>query len=335
MNDGTQSEIVCANPDCKVAEDGKCVEGVDRDKCTFYGRSAAAEAVPAAKTPGLQLPSAASLDMEQASWVLCAGITHVTAIVGPRGAGKTSLIGGLYDLFQDGPIDDVMFVGSRSLHAFELCCHDARAASRRNTPHTERTGRGEVRFYHVDLCFEGDRRAALLLADRAGEEYLEAVDDISTVASFPEISRADSIVFLVDGERLLDDEARHNVRSNTVMIIQALIDGGGLQKAVRCAVVLTKIDSVEDSEQRLRAKADFGFIVADIRRLFTRNFLEVAEFEIAAFPKSESVQRGSGIARLLTYWLQPIAPDSIGTFIPSESSRMFGRLKPLAHEDVT
>ena len=33
------TELRCANPECRVSQDGKCVEGLAFDKCQFYGRA--------------------------------------------------------------------------------------------------------------------------------------------------------------------------------------------------------------------------------------------------------------------------------------------------------
>ena len=160
------------------------------------------------------------------------------AVIGPRDSGKTSLIASVYDLFQEGPVGDIRFSRSRTLHAFEQTCHDARAASRRGVPHMNRTPIGDVRFYHVEIgCGEAEERLSLLLGDRAGEEYLAAADDVAVVPSFTEVIRADTLTVLVDGARLLESGGRHNLRIGIIMMLQGLHDGGGLSPASRLAVV--------------------------------------------------------------------------------------------------
>jgi hypothetical protein len=328
--------VICANPDCRVAEDGKCVEGFEIDSCPHYGHAAGAiddwgvgEEVSAVTTV-LALPSADTLTPSEVGHVLRAGDARIIAIIGPTDAGKTSLIASLYDLFQEAPIDGVEFARSLSLHAFERACHDARAASRRSTPHMNRTPRGEVRFYHLDIGggAAGDG-LTLALGDRAGEEYREAADNPSVTPAFPEIRRADSLTLLVDGERLVDPGARHNLRADLIMIVQGLIDGGALTGGQRLALVLTKLDVVQLSSENSRAKTDFSHLFGDFRRLFGNIFSTIQAFEIAASPKSDAVPRGTGIPAMLLFWLTPAKPAP--TRVPRRPAfrRLFARLRPL------
>jgi hypothetical protein len=262
--------------------------------------------------------------------LLRAGPARIIAIIGPSDAGKTSLIASLYDLFQEGPVAGVEFARSRSLHAFEQTCHDARAASRRGVPHINRTPRGEVRFYHLQVGGAGaEDGVALALGDRAGEEYRGAADDASVANSFPEVRRADSLTLLVDGERLLDAGARHNLRSEITMVVQALDDGGAVSAGQRLAIVLTKIDLIQASPDLARAETDFTGLVAALVRLFGNIFSTIKPFRIAASPKTDIVPRGTGIAQLLTFWLQPADPAPTPISARPNFSRTFARLRPI------
>ena len=202
-DDDDEADVLCANSDCLVAQDGKCVEGLDIGSCPHYGHALAeaededAEVDEEAITDGIGLLGADTLTPQEVARLLRAGAARIIAIVGPFDAGKTSLIASLYDLFQEGPVAGVEFARSRSFHAFEQTCHDARAASRRDMPHINRTPRGEVRFYHLDVGggVAGDL-LSLALGDRSGEEYFDAADDASIVKSFPEVQRADSLTIL-------------------------------------------------------------------------------------------------------------------------------------------
>ena len=157
-NDNDKAAAICANPDCRVVETGRCVEGFELSACSHYGRKLeetsetgrGSEKKPSAPSY-IVLPGADTLPLAEASSLLRRGDARVIAIIGPRDAGKTSLIASLYELFQEGPVSEIGYAQSQTLHAFERACHDARAASRRTTPHTYRTSRGEVQFYHLDL----------------------------------------------------------------------------------------------------------------------------------------------------------------------------------------
>jgi energy-coupling factor transporter ATP-binding protein EcfA2 len=326
-------EIICANRECRVAETGRCVEGFELSACPHYGREAdpaepaVEEEAPADDGAGLHLPGADTLTPEVASGVLRRSDARVIAVIGPKGAGKTSLVASLYDLFQEGDVGGAEYARSDTLHAFELACHDARMASRRSEPDMERTPHGEVRFYHLDLA-GGPAGGSLsfLLGDRAGEEYRAAADDAGELDPFPEIVRADTVTVLVDGQRLQDSGARHNLRSEVMMILQALQDGGVLGTGQQLLLVLTKLDAVQASPHRDRAQADFEALRAQVERVFGDSFGRVETCQVAASPKTAAVQRGLGVAEVLASWAVPSRrPDSPPTVVP-RSARAFGRL---------
>jgi hypothetical protein len=191
-----------------------------------------------------------------------------------------------------------------------------------------RTPRGDVRFYHLEI---GGGLAgtglALLLGDRAGEEYREAADDVTIVARFGEIERADTVTVLVDGERLLGG-TRHNLRSDITMMLQGLRDGGGLRPGVRLALVLTKLDAIRAAAEADRALRDFQMLVSDVQRLFGNELGQIEAFEVAASPKSDAMPRGTGVNGLLLFWLGGAASvTGIDTGRPVHQ-RAFARLRP-------
>lgn len=331
----------CTNPDCRVAETGRCVEGLDLNSCTNYGQgisddvteddSEGNEDAQEEAYKNVLLPSAATLSRSEASSVLRQGNSRVIAVLGPSDSGKTSLIASLYDLFQQGPVEGIEFVRSRTLHAFEESCHNARAASRRTEPEMDRTPHGEVQFYHLEIGGFPDEKhsTSLLLGDRAGEEYLAARNYLDIVADFAEVIRADTLTVLVDGERLLDTKRRHNLLIDIKMVLQALHDGEALRTGARLALVLTKLDVVSSSEHKEQALKDFITLARDIERLFGEALTEVMSFKVAASPKTSALKRGTGVCELLKFWLS--ATDAAHTPAPSYTTglRVFSRLRSL------
>lgn len=333
MSDKT---IICANQACRVAETGKCIEGLELGACPHYGQSIEIDddenedESESEVSQSVALQSGAALSSGDAGVMLRRGDSRVIAIIGPRETGKTSLIAGLYDLFQMGEVDGVCFAGSHTLPAFEMACHDARDASRRGVPHMERTRRGEVLFYHLDLC-EGDanERVALLLADRSGEEYSDVGDDINAAANLDEIRRADVITILIDGARLLDVGLRHNIKNDVIMILQGLIDADVLRPSQRFALVLTKFDLIRASPNAARAESDFVALHDQLLVTFPHIFADIRLFRIAASPKTDAKMRGQGVDAVLRFWLEP-RPQTQSTQTPRPVfSRMFARVAPL------
>jgi Double-GTPase 2 len=225
---------------------------------------------------------------------------------------------------QDGPIAPFAFSGSRTLHAFEKACHDARVASQRGTPHSERTKRGEVRFFHLGLL--ASESLNLLLGDRAGEEYREAGDDTNLAAEFIEVERADVLTLLVDGKRLADDRHRHNAREEILLILQALHDAEIVPAGARLAIVLTKIDVVKTSPHEERVETDLANVVGRLNAHFANSFAKVEVFRVAASPTEPGVDRGAGIPELLRFWLEYALPRAKTDTTQAVPERVIARL---------
>lgn len=309
------AELICANPQCRVAEDGKCVEGYeDLGKCPFYGKEP--EEVENGQEDdgqeggdtfdGVKLHDAKALEADRASRVLAHLPSRMVGIIGVFDSGKTSVIGGLFDLFQLGPVSGSVFAGSSTLHGLELICHDARVASERNEPHSERTKRGEVRFYHIDVRRDGELQS-LLIADRSGEEYEEVADLAANASGMFELRRADVITVLVDGRRLATPADRADAMGAIPQIIQGMVENGAFERRPNLAIVLTKDDAVQLSARKDRVAADFQSIVDNIRATHAGQFGEFASFVTSASPKDVNVERGAGLGELLAFWLRPNA----------------------------
>lgn len=330
----------CSNPDCKIASGGRCLEGfAERSECPQFGKvlliipDSTPVVAPPART-GIRLPHSGALAIGEATDLLSRGPCNVISLVGPFDSGKTSLIAGIYDLLQRGPVGGYAFAGSSTMHSFERACHDSRRESERSEAHMERTERGEVLFFHIDLVNEErDAKRAALFGNRAGEEYTLVQDEIDLAQGYPELKRSDVLTILIDGAKLLDAGERHQVRSQARMTLRAFIEVGVVPPWQRLALVLTKLDAIRgDAVARDGALRYFATLVADVKLEYGTKFAEIQEFEVAASPKSTNAHRGDGMNELLQYWLaDPCRNAPIA--IPKKTvsaERAFGRLRPSA-----
>ena len=314
----------CANEDCNVAVDGKCVEGFALEECPHVMRVSVDDIEEVEEEPAPQEQAAVfslalgdALDRTEASTLQRRRVSRTIGIIGPNDAGKTSLVASAYDLLQGGPVSGVGFAGSSTLIGFEKICHDARAASRRGAPHTERTTAGvDATFFHLDLREEGAEVVSLFIGDRSGEDYLAAADNLSRADEFFELRRADVVTLLVNGEHLVSSEHRHEAKAVTPQIVDALVEAGVFRPGCRLAIVLTKEDSVRASEHSDRAHREFDQMVDAIVASHFGYLGTIEGFVVAASPRdSTSVKRGEGVDRLLLYWLRsaaappPVAPE--------------------------
>lgn len=309
----TETETICANRECRIAQGGKCIEGHDElAKCPFFGKEP--EEVDDEQDDdgldtvdvfdGVNLHDALPLDRGGTDKVLAILPSHVIGVIGGYDSGKTSIIAGLYDLFQLGPVAGNSFAGSSTLHGFEEICHDARAASERNEPHSERTKRGEVRFYHIDVKSDGAFQS-LLIADRSGEEYEEVADIAANAAEMFELRRADVITILVDGHRLASSKDRADVMGSIPLIVMGMVENGAFLRKPNLAVVLTKEDTVQASAKGERVERDFKAIVDGIQYEFAEHFGVLDSFVTCASPADTNSVRGAGLDKLLQFWLKP------------------------------
>lgn len=334
--------LQCANPDCKVPTGGKCVEGfADAATCPQFGKTLVIVEVAEPSTTararlGLPLPPAEALTLEEAEQALRHKSCNVIAIVGPHDAGKTSLIASIYDLLQEGPLEPYRFAGSETLHAFERACHDSRRESQRDKPHMERTKLGEVTFFDLELFDAArSRKHAVLLANRAGEDYVNTQVDPDLARSYAELGRADTITVLADGEKLLGGE-RHLARKEMRLTLRAFQEASATRPWQRLALVLTKIDAIRsDPDKGPSAIQFFADLVATVRSETAGHFIEVKAFQVAASPKSDKAERGEGMLELLQFWMLGAGrhQHNGSTVVPTLAARAYGRLRPCAKEN--
>ncbi|MBJ9678980.1 TRAFAC clade GTPase domain-containing protein [Burkholderia gladioli] len=329
----TDTDVTCSNRQCRVGEDRKCLEGYEEfSRCPYYGRELGEEAEyasipderPKDTFDGIRLRDAFALEAPCANRVLTILPSRMIGVIGAYDSGKTSIIAGLYDLFQNGPVSGAIFAGSSTLHGLELICHDARVASDREEAHSERTKRGEVQFYHVDVRQDGELRT-ILIADRSGEEYEEVADLAANASAMFELRRADVITILVDGLRLESPVERADTIGAIPLILQGMVENYAFARRPNVAIVLTKDDVVQASARKERVMKDFQAIVENIRNSFGNSFGEIASFVTCASPKNATAERGRGLAALLSFWIKP-NPVPQGTRLDFSSGRVFDRL---------
>lgn len=340
---------ICSNPDCKVAEDGKCVETYPLDECPHYGRPAVTDIEPVDEQaedlppsvddgpPMIPLPLGEALNRGEASALQRRRASRAVGVVGPHFAGKTSLMASVYEILQEGGVAGYTFGGSSTLIGFEMICHDARAASKRAEPHTERTTVGaDATFFHLDLGIgEPATITSLFIGDRSGEDYLATADELSNAAGFFELNRADVVTLLVNGEHLADGKLRHEVKASTPQLVDALVEAGSISARQRIAMVLTKKDAIAASPHAERVQADFEEMVAAVVRRHGDRVVDIAPFVVAASPRiANAVKRGEGVGDLVAYWMLPTAAETPPPARKVTMTRMIDRFVIDAEHDA-
>jgi hypothetical protein len=164
-----------------------------------------------------------------------------------------------------------------------------------------------------------------MISDRAGETYRLARSHTEGIADLTEIPRSDTVVFLLDGDRVANAAERASAIQGARQMLRALLDNGSLDATSVVQMVTTKIDRIAKAEDpeaaraavavfRDRAAADFG------ARLGSLSF-----HDIAARDPEGLFDPAYGMDALLEHWMRSRAPAP---------ARTRGRLEPKSEFDL-
>ena len=250
----------------------------------------AAESVEEAEPEFIELFSGAALGATDAEVITLRSRTHLVVFAGAEGSGKTTVLTSLYERLNRGPFAGFTFAGSRSLLGFEEICHLNRLASGGTQPDTQRTRlTDETRYYHLALrpTEPASSRRDVLLSAMSGELFRMARDSQEDAERLTFLRRADTIIVLVDGERLATPAQRTSAQADAADILESVLDANMVSLSCRVEIVFSKLDRITASGQ---AVLDF---LAKTQEKFEgkfRNRVPHLSFrQIAAWPASSSV----------------------------------------------
>lgn len=315
----------CAQDACTVHIDGGCLEGLPLNDCPHHiagderGASEAGSGTVTATTPNsdeirdtghdpevVKLFSGEELGLDDARSIMARSLTQLVVILGAPDSGKTTLLASLWDLFQRGPFAGYLFAGSQTQPAFERRCHLSRTESGLPHPDTERTMRSdETRLLHMAVRDEELRRPAkhILLSDIAGERLEDVRVSTDEAKRLTLLKRADHIVLLLDGERLVSLNDRHLARNASTNLLRSLLDAEVLGPNHYVEVLVSKWDIVtktEDADSVRFVKET----LKDIVDRFGSRFSRLHAGRIAARPNSDSdLTFGFGVEERFRRWV--------------------------------
>lgn len=273
------------------------------------------------------LPSAGMLSIEDADALLRWRDASLVAVVGERKGGKTTLITEMYEQFVRGPFANCLFSHSLSLLGFERKSFQSRAESGASVPDTPRTSKQDgLSFFHLAVCGEDDlRRTDLLLSERAGEVYREVRDLPAGAAALTEVSKARTIVFIVDGERLADGKRRAEAISSVRNIARAIVESGAAVNAAEVQLVTTKSDLLQGSTADPAIEA-LALLEERFLTNYESRFASVTTHRTAARDPKGEMEAAYGLASLLRSWLAAPDPAVVGPAVVPNLVDEFDRL---------
>ena len=316
----TTEQKLCNKPDCEIGITGVCVEGHEPlEACPFYGKTLELDddlddlknaESDQDEDAGVRigLPLGEALELAEVDEFLRRCSIRLITIVGDRESGKTTLVCSIYDRFLRGPFAGYRFAGSRTLIGLERRSHYSRIDSGFTRPDTPRTSLLEgLRFFHFAFVSENAQssRIELMLSDRAGEMYRRARDNSKVVSELLEVAKADRLVLLLDGARLIIPAERSGAFQSVRQTLRAFLDGGIIGMNGLAQIVTTKVDLLEaqsESERmeicklldefKQRLSFDFGNRLADL-----------AFFSVSARDPDGKLAPAYDVDKLLSNWL--------------------------------
>lgn len=237
--------------------------------------------------------------------------TRLVILAGGVGSGKTTLVSTIYEKFQFGQVAQYIFAGSKTLLEFERICHDARIASNRSIPATERTKRTEdYRLLHLSVRNQNtNRKQEILFTDITGEIFEEIRDSSDECRGHPIFSRCDHFAILLDGEKLSNALTRAKAVNDAVMILRRLLDSGILGGHSLVDVLVTKLDIINAAVKKDKGLTNYidEMKINKFETPFSSRIAKLTIGDIAARPDAiydSSLKWGHGIDELLGRWIE-------------------------------
>lgn len=280
----------------------------------------------------IELFSGAALSAADAEVITLRSRTHLVVFAGAEGSGKTTVLASIYERLNQGAFAGFKFAGSRTLLGFEEICHLNRLASGGAQPDTQRTRlTDETKYYHLTLSpiESATARRDVLLSAMSGELFRMARDSREDAERLTFLRRADTIVVLVDGERLATSTQRTNAQADAADILESMLDANMVSRSCRVEIVFSKLDRIIAAGP---AALDF---IAKTHEKFEVKFRgrvpHLSFRRIAARPAPLSVPDSldDGLADALVAWTT-LAPSSstdehLGQPAPTRDGREFGK----------
>lgn len=265
----------------------------------------APEDAEGAERQSVDLFSGTALGSNEAEVVTLRARTHLVVFAGAEGSGKTTVLASLYERLNQGAFAGFKFAGSRSLLGFEEICHLNRLASGAAQPDTQRTRlTDETKYYHLRLrgVEALSSRREVLLSAMSGELFRMAKDSQEDAGRLGHLRRADTIVVLVDGERLAVPAKRTSARADASDILESLLDADMVSRRCRVEVAFSKLDRIAAAGQ---SAFDFlGKTQEKFEAKFRARVPHLAFRRIAARPVPSSVSESvdGGLADAFVAW---------------------------------
>jgi hypothetical protein len=288
------------------------------------------EPVKEAEPEFIELYSGAALSATDAEVVTLRSRTQLVVFAGAEGSGKTTVLASIYECLNQGGFAGFKFAGSRSLLGFEEICHLNRLASGGTQPDTQRTRlTDDTKYYHLALraAEAPAARCNVLLSAMSGELFRMAKDSQEDAERLTFLRRADTLVVLVDGERLATTAQRTSAQADAADILESVLDANMVSPACRVEIVCSKLDCITAAG---RPALDYLAKTQEkFEGKFRRRVPHLSFRQIAARPVPSLTPVDGGLADAFVSWTTLVRPSStdehLGLPAPAPADREFSK----------
>jgi hypothetical protein len=234
------------------------------------------------------------------------------ALISEQRAGKTTLLGSLFERFCKGPFAGFSFIGSRTLVGFAKLHFMALLSSGGREPTVPRTSRQDpTAYFHLRLQDRNGANVDLIMSDRSGEVYEDARMDTDLIPDLEELPVAMRACFLLDGAKLAAKETRPAYSRQFKQLIHALNDNGALQHMDYVEVLSTKFDVTQSQEAASENEEYLAMYEKQLVREFAERNLVLKCYRICALPKEDMSVGFKGLDDLVQRWTKSVLAPSV------------------------
>lgn len=333
MSDEIKILRKCTQANCKVHEDGKCLEDLKLSVCPHFNRGEALNVVKVSEESQTyvkenvlkprnttKLYSSEELNISQTSLITNNHLTKLIFIVGESGTGKTTILAEIFNSFQLGLFSKFQFAGSLTQIGFERRCHLSRINSKSESPVTDKTRSKEFNFLH--LCVRSttnNKKHHLLLSDIAGERFQRARDSSTAMKELGLMNRSKEIYYLIDGKRLADKTERNSIIANNNSFIQQAIDDAIFTKETVLKIYFSKWDLLVKAGLNLE-----NLIISQMKKDFSDKIKGIEFYYMATRPDSnEELENLFEIESFLEFWTRDDSNETKSRLEFENGNRLF------------
>ncbi len=262
----------CSNPDCTVADTGRCLESYENPgtcpHCNIekeedeHGISSdhlvdAPSVVNEEEKPARRFFSGFEIGLSEASELMSLKYTKIIGIIGASGVGKTCLLSSLYLLMANNELyPDYVFAGSLTLPGFEDRARHLRQWSDGLLPdkladHTALQDDRVPAFLHLAIhCSAGhNSRHEFLFSDLPGEWTSGLIERNERSGRFDFLKRADGLIYVLDGKALSKIEQKNVEIHKAKLLLDRLAMSLNIYRSIPFVIVVSKIDLIPNYDE--------------------------------------------------------------------------------------